>query len=1081
MVGGVVPSAVANTSNNSQTVSITAASPKSKQAAVIPKFNLCHIPVQFGDMSIDSLVDTGATYSLLSYKAYQSLRKNTRSVIKVLPPTATGLSASGDAINFHSRVICHFKIGHLSWNFQFHVSKQLPIPVIIGSDFLTKSRVIINMANHTVAFPYGTPKIFAMIPAPTQISSETVNMGVNLTPGQRDKVRELVESYPATITKALGRTNLIKYHIQVNSKHVIRSRPFQYAPPKLAQMREHIADLLAKGVIRESDSPYASPAFLVSKKGNKTRMVIDYRKINQIIDLSNQPMPTIESAFQHLGQARHFSLLDLNQAYNQIPLDEESKKYTSFVVPWAQFEFNFLPFGLASGSMVLTSLLDKIFGDIKYNYVFIFFDDVCVYSNGTIEDHLAKVKEVVDRLHRAGLTVNPEKIVVAADRIQFLGHTFSKGAVTISQERTEPIECFPTPRNTKQLSRFLGMTAFYARFIKDYATITKPLNSLKRKDAKWSWGPEQDSAFTALKAALVSSPVLRMPNFDNKFVLHADASGSALGAVLSQEHDGHLLPVAFASRALNKHELNYTTLQLECLAVVFGLQKFHQYLEHREFDVHTDCSALSWLMTNPRQTGKIARWITFLNSFKFNISHIKGKDNNVADCLSRLFEPTETTQILPAETPSAQTSQNSQPMQLTPSYPILSLLGIPEAFKDISKFQLDDPDIALIIKSSNKPQNFFVREGILVHQAPNQYKPRVVIPSSMFDLLFRYYHEAPSAAHLGIKRTLARITPYFWSEHLQQAIAERVKSCTKCQRCKQAPNTQIGSLSSEIVSKPWEKIFIDHIGPLPRSIKGNRYILSVVDAFSKFSLFIPVRNTKALTTTAMLSSRVFSIFGPPKFLVSDNVSHFRSRTLKDFCLEFGVQHIFTSPYKPSSNMVERYNKEIKIAIRIFHHEHQTHWDSNIHWFQLAFNTAHHGSTQTTPSRLLLGRNVHQPLELHWNLDRLLGDPLPERSPEREWETALHNLRKAHSVRQRRFNAGRYPIPFKVGDWVMFRLNPISDAADQINAKLLPLWSKPAVIEAFTSPVSVRLVDPSTGKFVRKAHITQLKRFFQPSC
>lgn len=1083
MVGGVVPPRIFNAhasviTDDKKRVT----SSKSANAPSVPKSELCHIPVLFGESEIKALVDTGASYCVLSYKALEFLKKHTKSIVKELPATAIGLSASGDPINFHSRVICKFKIGHLSWKHEFHVSKQLPIPVIIGSNFLTKTRVIINMANHTLAFPYGTPKVFSLLPIPEPEKTDGFEMGTNLNQEEKEKILRLVSSFPDTISKRLGRTNLVKYHIRVKSDQIFRSRPFQYAPPKLAQLKEHISELLQKGIIRPSDSQFASPAFLVPKKGNKTRMVVDYRKVNSLLELDCTPVPCIESAFQHLGKARLFSILDLNQAYNQIPLDEPSKQFTSFVVPWGQYEFNFLPFGLASGSMVLTSLIDRIFGDIKFKFIFNFFDDLCIYTDGTLDDHLEKVREVVSRLQKAGLTVNPQKMTIAADRIQFLGHTFTQGAVTIHSDRTRPIDQFPTPRNQKQLARFLGMTAFYARFIKDYAVITQPLNQLKRKDSKWTWGPEQQQAFTALKAALVSSPVLKLPDFSKRFVVHSDASGSAVGAVLSQEHDGQLLPVAFASRALNKHELNYTTLQLECLAVVFAFQKFQQYLEHREFDVHTDCSALTWLLNHPRQTGKIARWITFINSFQFNIAHIKGKDNNVADCLSRLFENSDPTTVESSvnqnleQLPTTVAANKSEPVQ----DPIYSLFGIPEAFKDISKFQVEDPDLSKIIRAKSKPQNFTVQQGILLYQTPNQHKPRVVVPSSMLDLLFRYYHEAPNAAHLGVRRTLAKITPFFWSENLKQHITDRIKACVGCQRCKQAQNTQIGTLSSEIVTRPWEKIFIDHIGPLPRSTKGNVHILSIVDAFSKFSIFIPVRNTKAQTTINALSSRVFSIFGSPKFLVSDNVSHFRSRALKDFCLEFGIQHIFTSPYKPSSNMVERYNKEIKTAIRIFHNEHQSHWDQNIHWFQLAFNTAHHESINTTPARLLLGRSIFHPLELSWNLDRLIGDPTPGRSPEREWAAALTSLRKARSNREARFNAGRYPNTFKVGDWVMYRLHHLSSKVDHVNSKLLPMWSKPCVIESFSSPVSVRLVNPSTGKLVRKAHITQLKKFFQPN-
>lgn len=243
--------------------------------------------------------------------------------------------------------------------------------------------------------------------------------------------------------------------------------------------------------------------------------------------------------------------------------------------------------------------------------------------------------------------------------------------------------------------------------------------------------------------------------------------------------------------------------------------------------------------------------------------------------------------------------------------------------------------------------------------------------------------------------------------------------------------------------------------------------------------FIPVKNTKTSTTISALTTHIFSIFGPPKYLVSDNVSYFRSQALKDYCLEWRITHIFTTPYYPKPSHAERANKEIKGALRIFHNQHQQHWDQHLSWFQVAFNSAIHSSTKTTPAQLFLGRPIQHPLELHWDLANLLNQRIPPPSLEQEWSRALNNLREARAARELRYNANREPTPFKVGDWVMYRLNPISRAVDHINHKLLPMWSKPCVIQVFTSPVTVQLVNPSTGRPVRKAHVSQLKRFFQP--
>lgn len=894
----------------------------------------------------------------------------------------------------------------------------------------------------------------------------TYKLGEHLTPQQKQQVHNLINKFPNTITKRLGQTNLIEYNIELKSKQVVKARPYQFAPPKLELLRSHILDLLDKGVIRPSSSEYSCPGFLVPKKGNKSRFVVNYKQLNNLIHLESTPMPTVESAFQYLAQSKWYTLLDLNSAYLQIPLTEQSKKYTAFVVPFGEYEFNVVPFGLATGSQVLTRLISKIFGDLMYKNIFSFFDDLVIYSNGSFSDHLEHLKEVIVRLQKAGLTVNPEKMTVASNCIEFLGHIFQNGTVKFDNKKVQPILEFPTPKNAKQVSRLVGMMAYYARFIPHFSQLSAPLNYLKRKNVKFKWGPEEEAAFQKLKTALTSYPVLRLPDFSKKFVLQTDGCGSGLGAQLVQEYDGNFLPVAFASRPLNKHEKNKSTIELECLAVVFGLTRFQQYLEHREFVLQTDCSALTWLLNHPRQVGKIARWITFINSFKFTTQHIRGENNPVADCLSRLFEDTD---------------NNPTTIQLNPS-PVSPTVGIltriPEVFKDIEQHQREDPALLKIIKNSNRNPSYSMNDGVLMHLSPGQRTPRIVLPNKLLDMIFHYYHLAPNSAHLGVRKTLNKVKQYFWAPGLDKTITDKVKSCVHCQRSKQAPNTRLGFLSSDLATRPFQKIYIDYVGRLPRSRKGNSYLLTVVDAFSKFIFLLPAKNQTAATTVKLLTNHIFSHYGFPEFIVSDNVSTFKSRQIADMCIGFGIKHIFTSPYNPSANNVERVNKNLKVAMRIYHNNDNKTWDENLHWFQVAFNSARHESTGQTPASLFLGRELNHPLQLAWKLDHLV-PPDPRVPTELSWSNALENLRRAREKRQQYYNKNRQPNPFQVGDWVMYRLHPQSKAIDNINYKLQYQWSKPVVIESFTSPVSVRLVNPSTGTIVAKAHISQLKRFFNP--
>lgn len=318
------------------------------------------------------------------------------------------LSASNQSINLELEVKLHFRIEHLSWTYTFYVAKDLPVPAILGINFLQRTKSVINKANRTICFPYDQSLVLSFS-EPQGVNPESVvvkpTLGDKLCDNQKRVLENLLGKYPETVTKKLGKTNLMTYKIQVQPNHKVKSRPYQCSPIKLMELRHHVDDLLRNGVIRESTSEFASPAFCVPKKGGKTRMVINYRALNQGLTLEATPTPTVESAFQHLSGANYFTLLDLNSAYNQIPLSEESKRFTGFVVPWAQYEFNYVPFGLASGSFILSQLINKIFGDIKVEFVFAFFDDIVIYSK-TFEEHLAHLECVLERLKQAGLTIN---------------------------------------------------------------------------------------------------------------------------------------------------------------------------------------------------------------------------------------------------------------------------------------------------------------------------------------------------------------------------------------------------------------------------------------------------------------------------------------------------------------------------------------------------------------------------------------------------------------------------------------------------------------------------------------------------
>jgi len=288
------------------------------------------------------------------------------------------------------------------------------------------------------------------------------------------------------------------------------------------------------------------------------------------------------------------------------------------------------------------------------------------------------IKTVLDRLRSAGLTVKPDKVVFATQEISLLGHVISPSGVRIDPERTRLIRKFLPPRDGKGVSRFLGMIHFYHKFIPRLADRSAPLNMLRRKGVKCVWGKQQLDAFEDLKRAITQPPVLKMADFEQQFIVQTDASNVALGAVLSQEVDGVRRPIAYASRSLTAQERKPSSVyELECLTVLFGTEKFRTYIEHQEFILETDNQALSWLLSHPRQSGKIGRWVVKITSLKFLVRHIRGTQNIVADTLSLMFEPSEVEEPVEAS------------CNLTPT-------NFPLAFHDLRKLQLEDPELSEI-------------------------------------------------------------------------------------------------------------------------------------------------------------------------------------------------------------------------------------------------------------------------------------------------------------------------------------------------------------------------------------------------
>ena len=491
----------------------------------------------------------------------------------------------------------------------------------------------------------------------------------DVTEEQKVKLRKLFDEYSDVFQKAgvpLRKTPILEHEIRLKpNQKPIRSQMYRTSPKQREIMDEHITDMLNDGIIRPSMSSWSSPVVLVEKPDKKGyRFCVDYRKLNAVTEDDVYPLPRIDDTLDSLGQIqpRYLSTFDLQSGYWEIGLSEESKPLSAFICHAGLYEFERLPFGLKSAGATFSRMIESVFRGMSWKKLFLYLDDIIVASH-TFEDHLRDVKEVLERLRNANLTLKPSKCFIARKEVKYLGFIVSKDGIRVDPGKCAAVQEFPIPKNVKQTRSFLGLANYYRKFIKGFAHIVKPMTELTRKDRKFKWSTECQKSFETIKKSLTSAPILAYPDFEKPFILYTDASSTAVGMVLSQFQEEKERVIAYAGRSLKKHERNYPITELEGLAVVQGIKHFDVYLRYSKFKIVTDHDSLRFLLTQRHPKGRLCRWILALTPYNFVIEHRKGSCHNNADALSRrpYEEQTNDTEI---EFPTIGPPQSTTPVKL---------------------------------------------------------------------------------------------------------------------------------------------------------------------------------------------------------------------------------------------------------------------------------------------------------------------------------------------------------------------------------------------------------------------------------
>ncbi|GFX69136.1 retrovirus-related Pol polyprotein from transposon 412 [Trichonephila clavipes] len=901
--------------------------------------------------------------------------------------------------------------------------------------------------------------------SPQQLTPDLLE-NAELSPEQKSSAERLLQEFEDVFSRNssdIGHTTVTQHRIDTADHPPIKQHPRRLPFAKQEEVGTLLREMQENDIIEPSSSPWASPIVLVRKKDGSTRFCVDYRKLNDVTKKDSYPLPRIDDTLDTLSGHKWFSTLDLRSGYWQVEIHPEDREKNSI---------HFRPRTMAVQSHAVRALQ-------------------CTSYFRAPDGDRAKGD--------ANLKLNPSKCKFFQKEVNYLGHIISAEGVRTDPEKVSAVKNWKRPENLRERRSFLGLCTYYRKFVKGFSNIARPLHKLTESKQKFQWTKECEDSFLQLKEVLTSSPILIYPQPDKPFILDTDASNESVGAVLSQEIDGQERVVAYWSKCLSKTERNYCVTRKELLAIVKAIEHFHHYLYGQKFLLRTDHASLTWLMNFRNTEGQVARWIQRLNEYYFDIRHRKGSSHGNADALSRRPCPENRRHCSRAETKYDYAIRQITTSTATP----------PDPWSDekVREDQMADPDIKPLIEfmesSSNKPSwqdisayspttkqywalwnSLHLRNGVLYRKFESEdgktFRWQLVLPQSRIPEVLKELHGSPTGGHFGVMKTLHRVRERFFWGKVRADVEQWCKSCDACSARKGPKIRSRGKLHRYNVGAPFERIAFDILGPLPRTASGNKYLLVVMDYFTKWPEVYPIPDQEAPTVAEAVVQHWISRYGVPLQLHSDQGRNFVSAVLKGVCELLGIDKTKTTPLHPQSDgMVERFSRTILNNLSLIVSKNQQDWDQKVPLFLLAYCSAVHETTGYSPSQMLFGRDLRLPCDL------LFGRP-PDTpsSPEEYVQNLQARFEDVHNLARERINLRtekmktRYDTKatghqFKEGDKVWF-YNPTRRKG--LSPKLQSHWDGPYTILKIINDVVIR-IRKSTNSKPRVVHYDRLAPYY----
>lgn len=955
--------------------------------------------VQLREGLLEALVDSGADLNLIQS---QLVEKSDLESVDI----SLHLASAEQKMRPVGKTKINFKIKGVHFQATFYVVKSLRHPMILGMPFLRSQHATIDFSRGSVSLGIQqrlTAYWANMNPVPL--------IGVKLpelTTGTDSRIKNLIIEYSELFQTGLKQatTSTVKHRIILKTDSTVHKRAYPMSPLKMKLLNDQIDEMLRAGVIEPSTSPFSSPPVLVMRQGKKPRFCVDYRGLNELTIDESAGLPRIPDCLKGLSDAKVFTVLDLRAGYWQIPLAEQDKEKSAFTTPdGTSYQFTVMPFGLKNAPATFQRLMaGEVLVGLLHKCVYVYLDDIIVFSN-TLEQHEVDLRIVFDRLLNHGLRISAEKCQIATHKLDYLGFEIDGDQVKPQNKHLKQVAVFDKPKNRKQLQSFLGTCGWLREHVPRYSEMTAALTELlKGPPGPLKWNADAEKAFCDIKLAVAESRPLHRPDFNATFILQTDASQEGMAAVLYQEpQKGQRRIISFASAKFKPSERKWHVNEQECLALVWAIQHYRAYLEDRPFLVRTDSTCLTWLQKFKDSRAKLTRWALLLQEFSFTLQHIKGKENQLPDLLSRLPDEADYTaqpddeRLVPPDVHDVENEKNpidDDNEKYHYKVADFCLITLDELHDQVAKEQRksqviqDTKEAVLNLEGQSNLNNaqekllteYVVNADLLWRRHPNG--DRLVVPKNAIPMVLHRFHDPEDMAHPGTRETKRKLAKRFYWGCMDRDIYQYIRRCIPCSLVKGQQRQPAAPARPLVPQCPWEMVSCDTLGPFPNAASTrHRFVVVFECLFSKWVEAFPTSTVTADRVVNLMRNEIIARYGAPRIFVSDNGPCFASKKMHNLCEENGIEQRFSPIYHQQANPVERRVQELKKVLKILLLDRPaSHWEKQLPLALQVLRTRENRATKETPSSIVLGYEL----------------PIPG-----EWKTAWTRYRTIQNSKNRR--------------------------------------------------------------------------------